>query len=194
MKSAVSEDSNRRQDLLQAAARLFKEKGYEGASIRAISAAVGMRCGSPFYHFENKQALLYAVMEEGLRQGLARTEAAIDPTLNARAQFKRLVRVHLGILLEEGNDFIPVMLYNWGALEDNYRHKLIETKDRYDRIWAQMVARLQAEGELGDDPKIARLLLLGAMNFITTWYKADAGLSIDALADRVVSFYLRAET
>ncbi len=191
MKSAVSEDSNRRQDLLQAAARLFKEKGYEGASIRAISSAVGMRCGSPFYHFENKQAILYAVMEEGLRQGLERTEAAIDASLSAREQFERLVRVHLGILLEEGNDFIPVMLYNWGALDKEHRLKLIETKDRYDRIWADMVARLQAEGELGDDPKIARLLLLGAMNFITTWYKPDAGLSIDGLAQQVVRFYLR---
>ena len=130
-------------------------------------------------------------MEEGLRQGLERTEAAIDIRLSAREQFRRLVRVHLGILLEEGNDFIPVMLYNWGALDRDYRQKLIETKDRYDRIWAQIVERLQAEGELGEDPKIARLLLLGAMNFITTWFKPEAGLSIHALSERVVGFYLR---
>ncbi|MCE2680845.1 MAG: TetR/AcrR family transcriptional regulator [Burkholderiales bacterium] len=191
MRSSVSEDSNRRLDLLHAAARLFKEKGYEGASIRAISSAVGMRCGSPFYHFENKQAILYAVMEEGLRQGLARTEAALDSNLGAREQFERLVRVHLGILLEEGNDFIPVMLYNWGALDEIHRKKLIETKDRYDEIWQDIVHRLQAEGDLGEDPKIARLLLLGAMNFITTWYKANSGLSIDDLARKVVGFYLR---
>jgi AcrR family transcriptional regulator len=190
VKSTVSEDSNRRQDLLQAAARLFKEKGYEGASIRAISSAVGMRCGSPFYHFENKQAILCAVMEEGLRQGLERTEAALDEHLPARDQFEKLVRVHLGILLEEGNDFIPVMLYNWSALDETHRKRLIETKDRYDRIWARMVERLQAEGELGEDPKIARLLLLGAMNFITTWYKPNSGLSIDELARKVVGFYL----
>jgi AcrR family transcriptional regulator len=150
-----------------------------------------MRCGSPFYHFENKQALLYAVMEEGLRQGLARTEEALDPSLGAREQFEKLVRVHLGILLEEGNDFIPVMLYNWSALEEMYRKKLIETKDRYDEIWQVIVKRMQAEGELGEDPKIARLLLLGAMNFITTWYKPNSGLSIEDLARKVVSFYLR---
>ena len=136
-------------------------------------------------------ALLYAVMEEGLRQGLARTEDALDPALGVREQFEKLVRVHLGILLEEGNDFIPVMLYNWSALDEVHRKKLIETKDRYDEIWQVIVQRLQAQGDLGEDPKIARLLLLGAMNFITTWYKPNSGLSIDDLARKVVGFYLR---
>ena len=37
-----------------------------------------MRSGSPFYHFANKNELLTAVMEEGLRLGLERMRAALD--------------------------------------------------------------------------------------------------------------------
>ncbi len=189
VKDAVRDD-NRRDDLLRAAARLFNEKGFEGASMRAIADAVGMRCGSPFYHFPSKQALLCAVMEEGLRQGLARTEAALNPKLSARDQFKKLVRVHLGILLEEGNDFIPVMLYNWRALDEDNKARLIQTKDRYDEIWQAMIVRLQDEGLLNKKTKIARLMTLGAMNFITTWYKPGGKWTIDTLTSEVVEFFI----
>ena len=59
------DDGNRRHELLTQAARLFRLKGFDATSTRDIAAAVGMHSGSPFYHFKSKDALLYAVMEEG---------------------------------------------------------------------------------------------------------------------------------
>ncbi|HJS36887.1 MAG TPA: TetR/AcrR family transcriptional regulator, partial [Burkholderiales bacterium] len=61
---------NRREDLLRVCARLFREKGFDGTSIRDISQAAGMHSGSPFYHFKTKQEMLVAVMEQGLTEGL----------------------------------------------------------------------------------------------------------------------------
>src|SRR5678815_5344128 len=58
-------NDNRRGELVRAAAQLFREKGFEGTTIREIAGAVGMQSGSPFYHFANKHELLMAVMEEG---------------------------------------------------------------------------------------------------------------------------------
>ena len=63
-------DDGRRGDIVRAAAKLFRDKGYDGASMRAIANAVGMQCGSPFYHFASKQDILVAVVEEGLRSAL----------------------------------------------------------------------------------------------------------------------------
>ena len=92
---------NRRGDLVRAAAQLFRQKGFEGTTIRDIAGAVGMRSGSPFYHFASKHELLLAVMEEGLRLGLERTRAVVDdPALTAVERFRRLVRAHFGILHE----------------------------------------------------------------------------------------------
>ena len=80
----ASETLNRRADLVRVAARLFREKGFDGTTIRDIAHAVGMRSGSPFYHFANKHELLMAVMEEGLRLGLERTHNALgDDTMPA---------------------------------------------------------------------------------------------------------------
>ena len=186
---------NRRDDLVRAAAQLFRAKGFEGTTIRDIASAVGMRSGSPFYHFANKHELLMAVMEEGLRLGLERTRAALDDTdLAPTERFRRLVRVHYGILHDTGSDFIPVMLYDWRSLPAQYKRRIIELKDRYDEIWQRTLDELHAEGRLRTDAKLARLMILGAINFSATWYRSKprtAGrVDLDTLADETVALVL----
>jgi AcrR family transcriptional regulator len=190
-------EANRRGDLIRAAAKLFREKGFEGTTVRDIAHAVQMRSGSPFYHFANKQELLMAVMEEGLRQGLARTEAAVNASLPARERFVQLVHAHYGILHDVGSDFIPVMLYDWRSLPAQYRRKLIALKDRYDAIWQDTLDELHQQGLLRADPKLARLLILGSMNFSATWFKSSprkpGTLSLAALADQTAALFVDAQ-
>ena len=187
---------SRRDELVRAAAALFREKGFEGTTIRDIAGAVGMQSGSPFYHFASKHELLMAVMEEGLRLGLERTRAVVDaPGLSAVERFRRLVRAHYGILHEAGSDFIPVMLHDWRSLPVAYRRRLVELKDRYDALWRATVDALHAEGRLGADARIARLMILGAINFSATWFRARArgrgGVDLDSLAAETTALFVR---
>jgi len=154
-----------------------------------------MRSGSPFYHFANKHELLMAVMEEGLRLGLERTRDALgDDTMPAAERFRQLVRVHYGILHDTGSDFIPVMLYDWRSLPSQYKRRIIELKDRYDAIWQRTLDDLQAQGQLRADAKLARLMILGAINFSATWYRAKPSRSARAAAGRVDLDELAAQT
>jgi len=191
-----SGNDNRRGDLVRAAAQLFREKGFEGTTIRDIAGAVGMQSGSPFYHFANKHELLMAVMEEGLRLGLERSRAVVEAEgLTAVERFRQLVRAHYGILHETGSDFIPVMLYDWRSLPAPYRRRIVELKDRYDALWQATLDALHAEGRLGADARIARLMILGAINFSATWYRARprgrAGVDLDTLAAETSALFLR---
>ena len=195
---ATEGPDNRRADLVRVAARLFREKGFDGTTIRDIAHAVGMRSGSPFYHFANKHELLMAVMEEGLRLGLDRTTEALDPSLTATERFRQLVRTHYGILHDTGSDFIPVMLYDWRSLPAQYKRRIIELKDRYDAIWQRTLDELHEQGLLRADAKLARLMILGAMNFSATWYRArpksaktaTPRVDLDELAAQTVALVL----
>jgi AcrR family transcriptional regulator len=194
---AIEGPDNRRADLVRVAARLFREKGFDGTTIRDIAHAVGMRSGSPFYHFANKHELLMAVMEEGLRLGLDRTTGAVDPSLTATERFRQLVRTHYGILHDTGSDFIPVMLYDWRSLPAQYKRRIIELKDRYDAIWQGTLDELHDQGLLRADAKLARLMILGAMNFSATWYRARPKsarsakrVDLDELAAQTVALVL----
>jgi TetR/AcrR family transcriptional regulator, cholesterol catabolism regulator len=192
---AAAEPANRRAELIRAAARLFREKGFDGTSVRDIAHAVGMRSGSSYYHFANKHELLMAVMEEGLQLGLARTQEALaDQTLAAPERFKRLVRTHYGILHDTGSDFIPVMLYDWRALPAQYKRRIIELKDRYDAIWQGTLDELHTLGLLRAEARLARLMILGAINFSATWYRSKSRsakrVDLDELAAQTVALVL----
>ncbi|MCF8211805.1 MAG: TetR/AcrR family transcriptional regulator, partial [Rhodoferax sp.] len=109
------DDGNRRQALLVAAAQLFRRQGFSATTTRDIAAAAGMQSGSPFYHFKSKDALLCAVMEEGMRAALQRQRAMLaDPDHThwpPTQRLRGLVQEHFEVLLGPGNDFVPVMLY-----------------------------------------------------------------------------------
>jgi TetR/AcrR family transcriptional regulator, cholesterol catabolism regulator len=183
-------EANRRAEIVRLAARLFREQGFDGTTVRDIAAAVGMRSGSPFYHFANKEEILFAVMEEGLRQGLARMEAVVTQHAGPRERFVALMHAHFGTILEDGSDFVPVMLYEWRRLPPVYRKRLIAVKDRYDAVWQGVIDELAAAGLMRGDLKLARLLILGAVNFTATWFKRSGPLSIDQLAQASAEFFL----
>jgi len=191
-----TDHGNRRGELVRVAARLFREKGFDATTVRDIAHAAGMRSGSPFYHFANKHELLAAVMEEGLRQGLERTEGVLaEAALPARERLARLVRTQYAILHETGSDFIPVMLYDWRSLPDAHKRRIVGLKDRYDALWQRTVDELHHEGALGVDPKLARLMILGAINFTATWYRPDSravgAVGLDELAAQTTRLFLR---
>jgi AcrR family transcriptional regulator len=192
---AEGDEANRRSDIVRAAARLFRDKGFEATTVRDIAAAVGMQSGSPFYHFETKHDILLAVMEQGLRDGLERTERALSTPLPPAERFRALVRTHLGLLHEAGSEFISVMLHDWRSLPEQHRQRLVESKQRYDAIWQQTLDDLHAMGRLDVEPTLARLLVLGAINFTSTWYRSDApgdgAPSLDRMADETARLFLK---
>jgi TetR/AcrR family transcriptional regulator, cholesterol catabolism regulator len=184
-------ETNRREELLRVSARLFREKGFDGTSIRDISGAAGMHSGSPFYHFKTKQDILVAVMEQGLAEGLRRLEAAIAGPGSAEQRLRRMIRAQLGTIIEEDNDFIPVLLYDWRSLTETNRRRVVALKDRYDSLWQQVIDALQQEGQLPGDAQLVRLLVLGAVNWTGSWYKSGGRLSLDEVADGAARLFLR---
>jgi TetR/AcrR family transcriptional regulator, cholesterol catabolism regulator len=188
---APGADGNRRAELIRVSARLFRERGFDGTTIRDIAQAVGMRSGSPFYHFKTKQEILAAVMEEGLTAGLPTAAAIVAATLAPRDKFRALLRAHLEIVLGEGHDFIPVLLYDWRCLTPELRQRVQRLRDRYDQLWQDVVRELAAAGLLRSDSAVARLLLTGAVNYTVLWYKAGQGWSLDQVADEAATLFLR---
>jgi AcrR family transcriptional regulator len=190
------DEGNRRQALLHAAARLFRQQGFAAASTRDIAAAAGMQSGSPFYHFENKSALLVAVMREGMESAVQRQASAIARATraggsDARAGLRVLVRSHLEVLLGPDSDFIPVMLYEWRSLSADERTEINHIKARYEAAWVPVLKALHASGELKGDPGLARLMLFGALNWSVQWFDPSRRASLDDLTDTTLQLFLK---
>lgn len=191
---AERDDGNRRVELVNAAARLFRRKGFDGASTRDIATAVGMHSGSPFYHFKSKGALLHAVMTEGMRSAIVRQtgalQAAAHAAPDAAALLQVLIRNHFDVLLGPGSDFIPVMLYESRSITTKQRSMLAKLQSDYEAVWEPVLQALHQQGRLRGPVKLARLLMFGALNWSVQWFDAKKGASLDELADAAMTLFI----
>ena len=188
----VAEETNRRADILRAAGRLFAEKGYAATTIRDIAGAVDMQSGSPFYHFRTKQDMLRAVVLEGMGAINAAVAQAAGSGKSPRATFEAMLRAHLDQLLgEDGRDFAATLLHESRHLDAEAQAEVVMLKDRYEAMWQKTLKDLKRAGLIADDSPLARLFLLGALNWTVQWYRPDGGKSVAQIARQLSSLLLK---
>lgn len=173
--------------ILDVAAALFLEQGYESTSLRQIADAAGMKAGSLYYHFDSKDDLLTAILERGIEVMQDAFDAAEADTADAAA-YDRLhahVRAHLSALFEHG-PYTAAHVVTFRTAPSSVRDAVVPARDAYEARWTELLAGLQRSGEVqpGVGVNIARLALMGAMNSSVEWFDTERG-TIDAFAGSI---------
>lgn len=185
-------EGNRRQDIVKAAAKLFRRNGFNGTSTRAIASAAGMHSGSLFCHFKSKDALLYEVMQEGMRSALARQTIVLLSEHDAATTLRQLIRSHFDTLLGPNSDFMHAVLYESRSLNTQQRNVIAKLQGDYQAAWTPVLQELCLTGYLQVEvPVLARLLIFGALNWSVQWFDAQKGHSRDDLIDAVMALFIR---
>jgi AcrR family transcriptional regulator len=166
--AGTARQDNRRQQLLDAAARLFRTHGYHATSMRDIAAAAGMLPGSIYYHFPSKDELLLTVYEEGVRRIAEAVDAAAAREKHPRRRLEAACVAHLEMLLDQ-SDYAQVVLRVLPDDATPVKPRLIALRDQYERRFKQLVAELDLPPRV--DPHYFRLSLLGALNWSQAWYR-----------------------
>jgi AcrR family transcriptional regulator len=171
-------------DLLDAAARLFRRKGFEAATVRDIARAAGMLPGSLHYRYPTKSALLLALMKRGVARDLACVRAAIAQVDEPLERIHQALRARLRLLASHG-DTVYVLLYDWRSLRGRARAEMIELRDAYEAFWQGLLDDAVRTGHLrpGLDVKMLRLFLFGAVNWVVQWYSARGARTPEQIAD-----------
>ncbi|MDQ4124833.1 MAG: TetR/AcrR family transcriptional regulator, partial [Actinomycetota bacterium] len=110
----------RRADVVKAAARLFSERGYHGASMQHLGEALGLQRGSLYAHIGSKEELLFDVVEEGAERFLERGEQALGAGGSATERLKALLVGHAETAAEH-LDAATVFLNEWRYLSEDLR-------------------------------------------------------------------------
>jgi TetR/AcrR family transcriptional regulator, cholesterol catabolism regulator len=154
--------------ILDCAARLFRRKGYQGASIREIVRTVGMLPGSLYCHFASKEDLLVAVYGEGVRRLRAAVEQATARESDPWRRLEVACVAHLETLLD-GSDYAQVMLRVQPQEVAEAAPRLIALRDGYESLFGRLVEALPLPPGTGRSD--VRLMLLGALNWAPSWYR-----------------------
>lgn len=186
--AAAARPVNRRTEILDAAAELFARGGYDGSSIRDIATAAAVRPASVYYHYPSKEALLIAVLQEGVRVLTGRVRDAIGAASDPWDRLQAACEAHLEALLR-GNDYVRVLSAEIPSRRaEKLQRQLVAERNRYEDIFRELVDELPVAP--GVDRKYLRLTLLGAMGWSLIWYRAE-GDSPTEIAHRIVALIRR---
>ncbi|MFZ5560284.1 MAG: TetR/AcrR family transcriptional regulator [Pseudomonadota bacterium] len=181
-----------RQRLLEIAARLFRENGYERTGLRDIAKACGILPGSLHYRYKAKEDILIDMMTLAIERITASIVEATATETDPLKRMRAAIQAHVDELLS-GDDMTYVLLFEWRALRGDAAGKIIAERDRYERVWAAMLDALKVKGFIRPDVdiEVMRLIGLGAVNWVATWYKPTGRYSVSDIADAIWSMLSR---
>jgi AcrR family transcriptional regulator len=175
--------------ILDEAAALFLQQGYDATSLRHIADVVGMKAGSLYYHFASKDDLLTEILRRGIEVMETAFDEAAAATIGARPE-RRVevhVRAHLAALFENG-PYTAAHITTFRTAPPAVREAIVPIRDAYEARWTQLLRDLQADGKIPPtvDVGVARLVLFGAMNSSVDWFDPGRG-NLDRFAHAITT-------
>ena len=133
--------ADRRAALLEAAAVMFAERGFNGVSIEDLGAAAGVSCPAVYRHFASKQAVLGALLV-GVSQNLLDGGNAVEQAAASPADaLHGLIAFHVDFALAEA-DTIRVQDRDLDALAPEERREVRALQRRYIELWMRVLGDL----------------------------------------------------
>ena len=160
-----------RENILEAAAQVFRQKGFHGASMQDIAEAVNLQKASLYHHVSSKQEILLALLDRALELLLERISAISNQPIPADAKLQQMIRAYLQILAEN-TDLSAVLLFEHRSLERKQHARHVPNRDRFEALWRSVLAEGVASQLFQcDDPALTARAILGIMNWTITWYR-----------------------
>jgi len=186
-KSSSPENATRR-NILNAASKLFRDKGYVATTLRQIGDAAGMQAGSVYYHFDSKDDMICEILDLGItyvHDAVKGRIEALGDGADMRECIKAAIDGHLYGLLSHG-DFVSANIRNYGQLPEGLKERNRAIRQAYVCYWDELLDKAQKAGAIrGDlDLKVLRLFIVGSLNWTVEWYQPDKG-SIDDLSRQI---------
>jgi TetR/AcrR family transcriptional regulator, cholesterol catabolism regulator len=180
--------------ILEAAARLFREKGYAAVSLREIAQAVNMKTGSLYYHFDSKESLVEEILTLGTLGAMTASKAAVaalGPDADPVDKLEAVFCAHTCFLHEE-EDFASANLKILQQVPPAIRERHVRQDREYGAFVAAIIDEIAASRGLapGVDVSVLRMLCFGAMNWSISWYD-PTGRSPGQIAEQLMTLVRR---
>lgn len=175
--------TDRREEVLAAAAECFMRQGYETTSMDDVAEALGATKGRVYHHFRSKPELFFAVFRRAIAILMREAAAHEKGPGTAAERLARMARAHVLCMMEsqtfQRSLTLGVDLYRFGKAGEEHRatlEDLMDLRRGYEDSFRRIFAAGQADGSLKPlDPSLAMRTLLGAINWVAIWYTPRDG-------------------
>lgn len=179
-----------RDEILEAAAQIFSEKGYHAASMQDIALAVDLQKASLYHHFSSKQEILLAILDRALDMLIANMQEVLKLPCSPDVKLRQAMLVYMQTVLDYRN-LAVVLLLEYRSLEPDLKSRHMPRRDRFERMWRDLI---QDGLDIGvfccQDPALSARGLLGVMNWTITWYRPEGALTPETIAEQFSNLFL----
>ncbi len=180
-----------RDDVLDAAAQVFRQKGFHGASMSDIAAAVNVQKASLYHHVTSKQEILLALLDRALAMLTEHISSISSQNISPDQKLRLMIRGYLTGLAENA-DLTSVLLFEHRSLDKKSHTKHVPLRDKFEKLWRDVLDEgvTQKTFDL-KDTGLATRAIMGTLNWTLTWYHPDGPKSIEQIADEYSDFILK---
>lgn len=196
LQDGKEEYAAKRAELVEIAARLFRDKGYQATRLADIAAEAGMDRASVYYYVGSKEELFRTSVEGILDQNL---QSAIEIKADARLSVSQKIRQIFMILMRSYEENFPHMyvyiqeqMHQVAKDESAWSQEMMRKTRKFEALVIEMLEEGVEAGTIrGDIP--VRLLsnsLFGMFNWTHRWYAPGRALTYSEVAEAFVSIFL----
>lgn len=189
----ASESKQKLREICRIAARVFYEKGYDGASMQDIAKAVGLTKAGLYHHVGSKDRLLFEIMNYGMdildETVLQKVKEIADP----REKLRQTIIGHIDLIVRARDLEITVILHENRSLKGALRKKINLRKREYIHYIENLIAQVQeqATGKPLLSPSLAAFALLGMINWLYQWFQPEGPTKQNELTEAFADFFFR---
>jgi AcrR family transcriptional regulator len=185
----------KRQQILDAAAKVLARRGYGGAQLSEIAEEARTLSGSLYYHFDSREELIEEVLHEGVRLSFARARVVVDALPVDSSALQRLeaaLRAHLKFQLVE-SDYARAVVRSIGQCPEDIWVRINRKFRAYGKYFDELIATAIKAEEI--DPDVdrhaLRMLIIGAANWAPEWYRRGGSSSVEEICDLLIRLLRR---
>jgi TetR/AcrR family transcriptional regulator, cholesterol catabolism regulator len=169
-----SSPRRRAPEIIEAAARVFAERGFHGATTQDIADVLGIRQASLYYYFPSKEGALDLVCLQGVAGYFEVAKAIASGPGTAADKLARLIKSHLAPLTDR-SDFVRVFLNERQHLPTESRRRIGKWSRGLERVFEDVVKEGVRQGEFRADldTRLTVLGILGMANAVANWYRNE---------------------
>jgi AcrR family transcriptional regulator len=184
-------DNDRAKEVQRAAAELFFAKGYEATTIREIAQALGIKSASIYYHWENKQAILFDLVRSTMEQLVAGVQSVLDEEPRPDRRLAGLVVHHVVVHALRPKE-ATLGETELRSLTGTRLKSALRMRDDYEAL-VLAVLEEGARAELFDilDTKLTVYSIISQCTNVGIWYHEGGRLSLDEVAAVYANLALR---
>lgn len=169
-------------DIIEAAAKRFAEKGFD-ATINEIASDLGLTGAALYYYVENKEKLVYEIWHRAgakLQGGLEEEMSSSKPTL---IKLRNAFRRHLDAIISNRAIF-EVLIFQRSTMPKEGAEGFIETERLYSNTLAKLIAEIPKDQLRIDEPGFLARSIIAMLNGTIRWYRPDYRLTLEQIADQ----------